>query len=465
MKKHRNTKERVDPGNHRAIWSRLVCSMCRKVSSFGDEEFITTHTNCTAQVSTAKRSFVVWLDELSATARPMTPEQELRSDLRLSSDEEEDNDDLVFPHLPKAKFQKKEKPTTSVTQKEKPTTSVTPNPSHEVDIDLEGVFGPEECNMDWMDESETEKAISSILPPTPAITSMSPPPPPPIPAVSLPPPPPIPAVSLPPTTPATSLLPSTPATPLLPPSSPTPADPLQPPPTPTPTPASSTPERAPPTPKPRQRKGLGGTSVQVAKKGIARQVALHNKDHYMARVTQREAQIALLDRYEASKSTIKRLTTEKEEAELKAAAIHTIKEENTRLRKQRGDDLDAISKLEADKAQLKSRLDFLLNTNRDLGEKLRKVNEENEQLKRACEHHNSRHTLHIPCVCGVVVMRPEVHEDGSPLAICYESQENGVFCHHIALNRVDGHLTATALQVQKRRIPDDVIESARRMSR
>ena len=197
MKKHRNMKERFEPGKHKAIWSRLICSICHKVSAFGDETFFTTHANCDSQVSTAKRSFVAWLDGLTKCNRPKATDRELREDLRLSSDEEDE--DLTFPRPPKAKFAKKEKPATSV------------KPSHEVDLDLEGVFSPEEGEMEWTEEKETEKAVSSILPP-----------------------PPTPVVSLLPPTPSTSRSPPTPAAPLQPPSSPTPAAPLQPPSPPTP---------------------------------------------------------------------------------------------------------------------------------------------------------------------------------------------------------------------------------------
>ena len=176
--------------------------------------------------------------------------------------------------------------------------------------------------------------------------------------------------------------------------------------------------------------------------------------------------MALLDRYQAAKSTIKRLTTEKEAAEEKAAAILTVKEENTRLRQQRGQDVDKISRITAETVNLNSRLDFTTKVNRELEDKLRALKAENESLRKVTAQQGSeRQTLHIPCVNGFVVMRPEVYEDGAPTAFCYENEPAGVICHHITLNRVEGRLTATPLTIKKRTVPDELLQSAKRMSR
>ena len=185
----------------------------------------------------------------------------------------------------------------------------------------------------------------------------------------------------------------------------------------------------------------------------------------MAKVTQREAQVALLDRYNSARANIKRLTQEKEVAEEKAAAILSIKEENMRLRTQRGHDVEALAKASAEKTQLHARLDFALSTTRNLEEEVRKLKADNERLRKARAAADERHTLHIPCVCGAIVARPEVNADGAPLSICFDNEERGVTCHHIALHREDGRLVATPLTVQKRKIPDEVIASAKRMCR
>lgn len=184
----------------------------------------------------------------------------------------------------------------------------------------------------------------------------------------------------------------------------------------------------------------------------------------MARVSQREAQVALLDHYNSARATIKRLNNEKEVAELQASSIKVIKEENVRLRTQRGKDVEEISKLTAENSVLNSRLDFTSNVNRDLEEKIRKLKAENDHLKKAAGARPEGYTLHIPCVNGVIPMRPELNESGAPLSICYNDERAGVICHHIALNRVAGSLSATALTVQKRSIPDEILQSARRGS-
>ena len=174
--------------------------------------------------------------------------------------------------------------------------------------------------------------------------------------------------------------------------------------------------------------------------------------------------MALLDRYSNAKTTIKRLTTEKEEAELKAVAIHAIKEENARLRTQRAGDVEELSKLNAEKINIESRLKFTLNVNKDLEAQLHALRQENERLKKTAAAQTERHTLHIPCVCGIIPMKPEINESGAPLSVCYADERNGVVCHHIALDRVAGRLSATALSIQKRAIPDELIASARRGS-
>ena len=446
MKKHRSARNKVEPNRHDTAWSRLVCSVCHVTANFGSETFIEEHARCEPQTSTNKGSFISWLNELSLPKPQEKPQEkpqpekfqpcnvrQLREDLRLSSDEDEDEFDA-----PK----KREKGAAPV-RVNVPTPSApinVPAPSHlkdrEVDLDLEGVFSAEENEWEEVPkkrqclDSETEKAVATILPPLPPPPTLAPTHASPIPASSD----------------RTPPLPSTAVTTF---PEPTPSAANK-----EPVPSATSPPTAtltPPTPKPRSR-------------GIKKQSNLHNKDAYMARVSQREAHVALLDRYNNARTVIKRLNNEKEAAELQASSIKIIKEENVRLRTQRGKDVEEISKLAAENSTLHSRLDFTNNVNRELEEKIRKLKAENEQLKKTAGARPEGHTLHIPCVNGVIPMRPEINDSGAPLSICYDDERAGVICHHIALNRVAGKLSATALTVQKRPIPDELIQSAKRSS-
>ena len=299
--------------------------------------------------------------------------------------------------------------------------------SHHVDLDIEGVFSSEEESDTEREvipakkaclSSETEKAVASILPPP---------------------------TPLPTTSETGGPTVSKQSTAL---EEPAPAA--------KPTPSASKSNPAPPNPtRPYKRKRPNTC------RGIARQSALHDEDAYMARVTQREAQLALLDRYNNAKTTIKRLSQEKEEAEEKAAAINTIKAENVRLRTQRGNDVEAIAKLTAESAVLNSRLKVSSSHNRELEEKLRLLQAENDHLKRSQAGQADRHILHIPCISGTIPVRPEVNVEGAPLSVCFSDEARGVMCHHIALQRTtEGRVTATSLTVQKRTIPDEIIASA-----
>ena len=462
MKKHRAAKNKVEPGLHDTVWSSLVCSLCHASASIGNESFLKGHARCEPQESTAKKSFTTWLDDLSRLSVPKeaskSSDRQLEEDLHLSSDD--DDDDFTkapTPTMP-AKSEQDTKPSPQL-----PSSS---NQPHEVDLDLEAAFSPEmvaEWDIAQTHPSETERAVATILPPppslAPALDTLTPEEGP----------------SCPPT-----LLEKTPSAaqavpkskpsvvPLLPEKTPslTQAAPKSHPseaisyPSPTPTDSS-----LPPTPKPRSRKRITTSPLTVrTAKGIKLQSALRDQDNYKARVSQREAQLALLDRYNNARTAVKRLTEEKEVAEEKAAAIQTIKEENCRLRTQRGHDVEALAKLTAEKAHLSSRLEFTNTVNRELEEEVRRLKAENERLRRT-RPQTERHTLHVPCVCGVIVSKPEVNEDGSPLSICFENEANGVICHHISLQRTEGKLSATPLTVQKRKIPTEVIESAKRMSR
>ena len=482
MKKHRSAKNKCEPNTHDTVWSSLVCSVCHASASFGNESFVAGHSTCEPQESTAKKSFTMWLDDLSQAHAPQpskpkadlnlakdtskASDRQLKADLHLSSDDDEAFEAKVIAP-PKAQKATIEAPTAKLQH-------------HEVDLDLEAVFSPE-ATIDWevlMKSTEAERAVAAILPPLPAVVIPAPkegPSTAPLPAEALPEQgpstAPLPAQvlteqdaltgpALPDQTKASSqaaskpqpsvlpgLTPSAKAAPTLPPSTPKTAP-------------------APPTPKPRSKKRLNTSPFTVrATKGIKRQSALHDEDAYMAKVTQREAQVALLDRYNSARANIKRLTQEKEVAEEKAAAILSIKEENMRLRTQRGHDVEALAKASAEKTQLHARLDFALSTTRNLEEEVRKLKADNERLRKARAAADERHTLHIPCVSGAIVARPEVNADGAPLSICFDNEERGVTCHHIALHREDGRLVATPLTVQKRKIPDEVIASAKRMCR